>query len=409
MTYHNKNEIIPQILSFAKNPLNIREENFNCHFLHTLKICLEAQSRENLENQDYLFQIDAILDYIHEELNTGHWSTVPLTMRENFTVSSYIKAVLMLKNPNELTVDSLEHCLKVIDLGLLLGAPLEENPELLMECAKYLQKEINKYHRDTLINVENKTQYEDHLHYYSNIDAIEIEALIIPSIETFNNKFFQLQIPVILKGCMDHWPASKKWLDVNYLLEVAGNRTVPVELGSLYTDEQWSQKLMTLKDFIKNHYLSESGNTGYLAQHNLFDQISELREDIRIPEYCCCSLNFEEAMEPDINAWLGPKGTVSPLHQDPKNNVLAQVYGTKQILLYSPEDTQFLYPHGETMLSNTSQVDPLNPNYIKYPEFKKATMFKGLLKSGEMLFIPLKWWHHVTALEKSFSVSFWWQ
>lgn len=176
---------------------------------------------------------------------------------------------------------------------------------------------------------------------FAKLNAINVEELEVPSVETFNRRFFVPQQPVKIKGrarkfevaenkvgvlgCMSHWPATSKWMDVNYLLKVAGNRTVPVEIGSHYTDEDWSQKLMTVREFITTHYLSETGHTGYLAQHNLFDQIGELKEDIRVPEYCCCSLNYEESTDPDINAWLGPKGTVSPLHQDPKNNILAQV------------------------------------------------------------------------------------
>ena len=35
-----------------------------------------------------------------------------------------------------------------------------------------------------------------------------------------------------------------------HLKRVAGPRTVPVEIGSRYTDEGWSQKLMTMADFI---------------------------------------------------------------------------------------------------------------------------------------------------------------
>nr|XP_023022398.1 lysine-specific demethylase 8-like [Leptinotarsa decemlineata] len=209
--------------------------------------------------------------------------------------------------------------------------------------------------------------------------------------------------------CMNHWPATSKWIDVNYLLKIAGDRTVPIEVGFHYVDENWSQKLMTMREFIKQHYLSDNYKIGYLAQHNLFEQITELKEDILIPEYCCLSLDYENSEEPDINAWLGPMGTVSPLHHDPKNNILAQIYGYKQIILFSPKDSPFLYPHEDKLLNNTAQVNPLQPDLEKYPKFSKAKMYKCLLGPGEMLFIPVKWWHHVSALEKSFSVSFWWK
>ena len=45
---------------------------------------------------------------------------------------------------------------------------------------------------------------------------------------------------------------------LSYLKDVAGLRTVPVELGSRYTDHDWSQKLMTLADFIDNHVAPSS-------------------------------------------------------------------------------------------------------------------------------------------------------
>lgn len=416
-TEQQKSEIKNQFIRLMINPpIKVRQNNISCHVTETFKKCSEYcldfnEGRD--ENRDYIFEISSVLDYLHEELNTGHWSEISIETRQNFTIASIIKALFLLEQAKNISVDTLSECLKCLDMGLLLGAPLEEKSEMLSEDAKCVRVAINKVVlQNEVVKTDNvaKRKFDDNLiGAFEKILGQPIEELDIPSIETFNKKYFVPQIPVKIKGCMSHWPASTKWLDLNYLLDVAGNRTVPVEIGSHYTDEEWSQKLMTLKEFITKHYLSETGDVGYLAQHNLFDQITELKEDIRIPEYCCCSLNYEESTEPDINAWFGPKGTVSPLHQDPKNNILAQVYGTKQLLLYSPEDTNFLYPHDEKMLSNTAQVDPLNPNESKFPNFKKAKMYKCLLEPGEMLFIPVKWWHHVTALEKSFSVSFWWQ
>lgn len=134
-----------------------------------------------------------------------------------------------------------------------------------------------------------------------------------------------------------------------------------------------------------------------------------MRNDILIPDYCCLSKRDANESEPDINAWLGPKGTVSPLHYDPKNNLLTQIFGTKQVILFSPLDTANVYPFEDVLLQNTSQINPLDVNIEKYPLFKHCSMYKCLLKPGKMLYMPPKWWHYVTALDKSFSVSFWWE
>lgn len=44
---------------------------------------------------------------------------------------------------------------------------------------------------------------------------------------------------------------------LEYIQEIAGCRTVPVEVGSRYTDEEWSQRLMTVSEFIGCYILNE--------------------------------------------------------------------------------------------------------------------------------------------------------
>lgn len=62
-----------------------------------------------------------------------------------------------------------------------------------------------------------------------------------------------------------------------------------------------------------------------------------MRNDIYIPDYCSLSRDEDneddDVKEPEINAWFGPSGTVSSLHYDPKDNLLAQVSMAKNALI----------------------------------------------------------------------------
>ena len=47
-----------------------------------------------------------------------------------------------------------------------------------------------------------------------------------------------------------------RWQSPGYLLGVAGQRTVPVEVGAHYLEEGWGQQLMPLADFLARHVIA---------------------------------------------------------------------------------------------------------------------------------------------------------
>ncbi|KAF2920412.1 hypothetical protein DAI22_08g206901 [Oryza sativa Japonica Group] len=180
---------------------------------------------------------------------------------------------------------------------------------------------------------------------------------------------------VLIFGYIDHWPARTKWKDIRYLERIAGDRTVPVEVGKKYLSSEWKQELITFSQFLEMMWSSDcSANLTYLAQHPLFDQIKELREDIMVPEYC----NAGGGELQKLNAWFGPEGTVTPLHHDLYHNLFAQV-----------------------------DLDNINVN--EFPRTGDVEFMDGILEEGDLLYIPPKWWHYVRSLSTSFSVSFWWR
>ncbi|KAI1423274.1 hypothetical protein F5Y12DRAFT_716460 [Xylaria sp. FL1777] len=333
----------------------------------------------------------------------------------------------------------------------------------------------------------------------------KVEALSIEEFQTYMDRPHDPSLgpePLVLHNTLKEWPAlgTRPWNRPSYLLSQTfdGRRLVPVEIGRSYVDEGWGQKLVTFGEFLHEYIdpttrsstedhstQSTDGNsdqsyghqtdsenckdtaprkpTAYLAQHQLFTQLPSLRNDILIPDYCYTSppphptdarINQPELDEPLLNAWFGPPGTISPLHNDPYHNILAQVVGRKYVRLYAPHETARLSARGKengVEMGNTSRLDigvlegwdeaPAatgndehdtddeeagveervddkedranraamgGAENIDTDAFKAVPFVDCILEPGDALYIPIGWWHYVRGLSVSFSVSFWW-
>ncbi|KAI3863419.1 hypothetical protein MKX03_007217 [Papaver bracteatum] len=350
---------------------------------------------------------EATREMAWEQLHSGPWHSVLPVWRDAYSMACLHVAIYHYRNRD------FREALRVLDMGLIMGGLLLRQDlnsaveRVSFKCSGVDQGVMTDGKRG-FGSERNSTGEEVRSQVLPNksLSCKMVEKRSSLSLEGFLCDYFLSGSPVIISNSMSHWPARNKWKDMDYLKRVAGGRTVPVEVGKNYLCPEWKQELITFSQFldrIQSNQFNNSGTT-YLAQHPLFDQIHELREDIVVPDYC-----FSGGGElRSLNAWFGPAGTVTPLHHDPHHNILAQVVGKKYIRLYSASVTDDLYPHSESMLHNSSQIDLDNFNEKEFPKAQDLDFVDCILEEGEMLYIPPKWWHYVKSLTPSFSVSFWW-
>lgn len=100
--------------------------------------------------------------------------------------------------------------------------------------------------------------------------------------------------------------------------------------------------------------------------------------------------------------WFGPAGTITPLHHDTSNILVAQIMGRKRCRLIPASQWQYVYNHAGVF----SDVDCEAPDWARHPQFRNVTVIDAVIQPGELLFVPVGWWHHVRALDVSMTVSF---
>ncbi|CAO3564236.1 unnamed protein product [Mortierella alpina] len=404
-----------------------------------------------------------LVDHAREMLHAYPYREVPACWRELYTDAGILKALALglfdsCSTPEEYSTsnaDPLKLAIAACDNVLVMaGASGAGRKSFVFELIDALEERMNgredasepssaKRHKSAATN---KLGEESDQGPFPEIKH-PIPRVQLPTMDAFQRHVHGQSsmgeaTPLIITGAIDHWPAKERWTDLDTLCRTAGpDRLVPIEIGSQYTDDQWTQKLVPMREFIQQYIVRDAASQcanstserhrspiGYLAQHDLFEQIPRLRRDIDIPDYCLIQPQDQEGYHPPddvlLNAWFGPGGTVSPMHTDPYHNLLAQVVGRKYIRLYAPRETPKLYCYGSgsltdadgtageenkeaAMLSNTSQVNVEQPDLAQHPLFADAHYVETILEPGELIYIPFQWWHYIRSLSTSFSVSFW--
>ena len=237
--------------------------------------------------------------------------------------------------------------------------------------------------------------------------AVGIERRSGLSSEDFLERYYATSRPVILTGEMDDWPAVKTWTPER-LEELVGDRDVEFQVGRsanprFEIDKERHRRIAPFPEFMRQILQTGAGNDVYMTAFNSApnqEALKVLQDDMR---------PLDKYLEPEGHKagmlWIGPAGTVTSLHHDLTNNLIAQVRGRKRFQLLPSADVGRIY-NLEHVFSEIADLNSPDLDLSKYSRLAGAHLYDITLDPGEMIFIPVGWWHQVTALDISVTSTF---
>ncbi|KAF5370114.1 hypothetical protein D9758_001043 [Tetrapyrgos nigripes] len=292
---------------------------------------------------------------------------------------------------------------------------------------------------------------------YFDLNGFHVDVLEKPPTPLEFSRLVHISRPVLIKGDPVGFKAAPNpglWTD-EYLAETMGSRSISVAVTpngradaittgpdeKLYFAEPCVES-MTMSDLLaklSDHKRgsSENSETYYLQSQNgnLYssrffegmDDPSEF-EPLRrgVPsEISWCSQALDRT--PDaVNIWIGDEKSVTSIHSDPYENVYTVIRGEKHFTLLPPTEGWCLkertYPHATYVRNidtcqlrlepSPKEVAPVRWSSVADPQLPgslsdKAHPIHVVVKSGETLYLPAGWWHHVQQSGKTIALNYW--
>ncbi|MBD2158904.1 cupin-like domain-containing protein [Leptolyngbya sp. FACHB-16] len=236
-------------------------------------------------------------------------------------------------------------------------------------------------------------------------ESYTIQQVSSLSYEEFVNQYLKLCQPVIIKDATDQWQAHEAW-SFSFFRDKYTTQRIKID-GRAY-------KFSEFIDLV----LKKDGKSPYLRETNIpifFPELMEyLQPDISytlpnrlknklLPKVLERSWGMRKGM---VELLIGGEGSGFPfLHYDlfKSHGFVTQICGDKEFYLYSPSDSEYLYPKStQRDVSSIQNIE--NPDLQEFPLFAEAKQIKVLVREGESIFIPSGWWHTTKVITPSIAV-----
>lgn len=245
-------------------------------------------------------------------------------------------------------------------------------------------------HLQWLLNLQTELQQNSP---YQELDILQADQL-----EEIRKNYLFANRPVKIQGLLADWPA-REW-SPEYLRKRWGDRTIQyTRRNSDRTSSQTQNCQGTLGEFLDRIEAPDSHGQFYWTAYNQMEEnplLTELSEGIReLPGLC------RPLQDGRVYYWIGPGGTRSGLHFDPYNVLFAQLRGSKRFYLLPPSAMPRLYLANDFF----SPVDLEHRDEVRYPLSQGLRPLETVVGEGEVLLLPVGWFHQVTSLGYSVSIS----
>ncbi|GLH01610.1 Uncharacterized protein GBIM_07712 [Gryllus bimaculatus] len=216
--------------------------------------------------------------------------------------------------------------------------------------------------------------------------------------------------PVVFQGLLSNWKFLS-W-DLQEWARVLGDKLMPFRSGVPQWERSCQTTHLTMKEFLElaePKEISSGKNTSnwfyfdYKYMHQWFKENPDILQAV-----CWEDFGFPEQRGEQSTVWIGSDGAHTPCHFDTYGcNLVAQVYGMKQWILFPPKASASLLP--TRVPYEESSVYSKHNFYSPDPHIANGLHKAWIitLKPGEVLFVPHHWWHYVENIGTAISINTW--